>query len=139
MRLSLGFFFVLFITSLCGCATDSNMPLLFGQTHTLGITISSGATSQGGEFTLGYKDADIAVVPVTVKQENGSSTLVKSTVEGSQDAMSVLGQFQVSTATTSNDVGLGTFFATGIAAQQLATGFKHKLEDTATSKDVNQN
>ena len=114
---------------LTGCSTVENMPLIFGQSQTVGISISSSAADQGGEFTLGYKDRDIAIVPVTVKQSNGDSTLVKSTVSNSQDAMSVLGQFEINTGTHANNanVGLGKFFATGVAAQQLATGFKKKL------------
>lgn len=114
---------------LAGCSTVGNMPLMFGQSQTVGLSISGSTTDQGAEFTLGYKDRDIAIVPVTVKQGNGDSTLVKSTVASSQDAMSVLGQFEVNSGTnvSNANVGLGKFFATGVAAQQLATGFKKKL------------
>lgn len=125
----------LFVINLCAlglsaCSTQQNMPLMFGQTHTVGISIGASATDQGGEFVLGYKDKDIAFIPVTTVQSSGDSTLVKATVGSSQDAMSVIGQFDVNSDTNSANVGLGKFFATGIAAQQLATGFKKKLENT---------
>lgn len=138
MKLSFKLFLVLIVVLICGCTTTHNLPLIFGQSHTVGITISGSTTDQGGEFTLGYKDKDIAVVPVTIKQENGSSTLVKSTVGNSQDAMSVLGQFQVTSSTIRNNVGLGKFFATGLAAQKLADGFKKMLECNSTKSDGNQ-
>jgi hypothetical protein len=111
-----------------GCASNQNMALIFGQQHTVGISIGASTIDQGGEFVLGYKDKDFAIVPVTVKQADGSSTLVKSEVLGAIDAMSVLGQFEVSSGTQSNNVSLGKFFATGLAAQKLADGFKEKLK-----------
>ena len=41
------------------------------------------------------------------------------------DAMSVFGQFQVNTnAGVATNAGLGKFFATGLAAQDLAVGFR---------------
>ena len=117
------------IIMICGCAKYTNLPLMFGQSHTVGITISGSTTDQGGEFTLGYRDKDIAIVPVTIKQNSGDSTLVKSTVQNSQDAMSVIGQFELSSGTADGNVGLGKFFATGLAAQKLADGFKEKLKN----------
>jgi hypothetical protein len=117
------------------CSSSQNMPLIFGQQQTVGISIGASTTDQGGEFVLGYKDKNIAIVPVTVIQKDGSSTLVKSVVAGkdaktpSTDAMSVLGQFEVSSDTKSNNVSLGKFFATGLAAQKLADGFKEKIKE----------
>jgi hypothetical protein len=43
------------------------------------------------------------------------------------DALSVLGQFSVDTNSKTADVGLGKFFATGLAAQKLADGFSERL------------
>lgn len=131
------------VTALClaasawllqGCANNQNMPLLFGQSHTVGITIGGSTTEQGVDFTLGYKDKNFAVVPVTVKHANGDSTQIRSqATPGHEDALSVLGQFQVNSDTTAANVGLGKFFATGIAAKTLADGFKAKLGATAAS------
>lgn len=116
------------------CSTQGNTMLVFGQTQTLGISIGGSATDQGATFTLGYQDKNFAIVPATVRQPDGSSTQVLSTVGNpknkagqSQDALSVLGQFSVNTSTKSADVGLGKFFATGLAAQKLADGFSEKL------------
>ena len=116
------------VIGVSACSTNQTMPLIFGQSHTVGITIGASTTDQGGEFVLGYKDRNIALIPVTTPQSSGDSTLVKATVGASQDAMSVIGQFEVNSETKDADVGLGKFFATGIAAQQLATGFKNKLQ-----------
>lgn len=129
MKLSRLFVGGVIVFGLVGCSATKNMPLIFGQTHTVGITIGASAVDQGAEFVLGYKDRDVAVIPVTVEQASGDSTLVKATVNGSQDAMSVIGQFEVDSSSegATRSVGLGKFFATGIAAQQLATGFKKKL------------
>jgi len=120
---------------LAGCATSQNMPLIFGQSHTVGIAISGSATDQGADFTLGYRDRDFAVVPVTVKQNNGDSTQVKAIASADhQDALSVLGQFEVTSSTNSANVGLGKFFATGIAAKTLADGFAAKLGAASIEK-----
>lgn len=108
--------------------------LLFGQSHTVGITIGGSTTEQGVDFTLGYKDKNVAVVPVTVKQTNGNSTQIRSqATPGHEDALSVLGQFQVDSDTRAANVGLGKFFATGNAAKTLADGFKARLGATAAS------
>jgi hypothetical protein len=119
------------------CSTQGNTMLVFGQTQTLGISIGGSATDQGATFTLGYQDKNFAIVPATVRQPDGSSTQVLSTVGNpnskpgqSQDALSVLGQFSVNTSTKSADVGLGKFFATGLAAQKLADGFSEKLSSS---------
>ena len=124
---------------LSGCATTENMPLVFGQSQTVGITIGGSATDQGAEFTLGYKDKNFAVVPVTVKQKDGNSTQVRAQASaGFEDALSVLGQFEVTSSTNSNNVGLGKFFATGNAAKTLADGFSSKLSGKDIKQDSSQ-
>ncbi|EDM83546.1 hypothetical protein [Limnobacter sp. MED105] len=133
-----------FIVATCvilsGCATTENMPLVFGQTQTVGITISGSATDQGAEFTLGYKDKNFAIVPVTVKQKDGSSTQVRAQATAShEDALSVLGQFEVTSSTNNNNVGLGKFFATGNAAKTLADGFSAKLSGKDVKQETSQN
>jgi hypothetical protein len=118
------------------CSTQGNTMLVFGQTQTVGISIGGSATDQGISFTLGYQDRNFAIVPASVRQADGGATQVLSTVtsngtrgrksEGS-DALSVLGQFSVETNSKTADVGLGKFFATGLAAQKLADGFGERL------------
>jgi hypothetical protein len=113
---------------LAGCASTQNMPLLFGQTTSVGISIGGSSTDQAVDFTLGYKDRNFAVVPVTVKQANGDSTQIRSLADVNfEDALSVLGQFEVKSDTRTANVGLGKFFATGSAAKVLADGFAAKL------------
>jgi hypothetical protein len=132
MTLSVRMFMVLVAAGLMwGCATPDNLPLMFGQANTLGITINGSTASQGGEFTLGYRGADVAIVPVTSKQPNGATGSIASKNNGATDALSVLGQFQANSNTNiGGSVGLGTFFATGMAATELATGYMHQLAGT---------
>ncbi|MHC4183107.1 MAG: hypothetical protein ACYSR0_07145 [Planctomycetota bacterium] len=116
--------------SVAGCASKQNLPLVFGQSHTVGLSMSSNVSQQGGEITLGYKDWDFAIVPVTIGQgDDGTNTQIKAVAtEQHQDALSVLGQFNVETkGGVQSEVGLGKFFATGMAAKTLADGFKAKL------------
>ncbi len=116
-------------TLLYGCASPkANIPLVFGQSHTVGISIGGSAADQGVDFTLGYKDKDIAIVPVTIEQKDGGNTQIKAKAEvGHEDALSVFGQFELNSDTKQANVGLGKFFATGLAAKVLADGFKEKL------------
>ena len=122
--------------ALSACSTSP--VLVFGQSHSVGITMGGGASDAQAELTVGYKDRDIAVVPVAIVSKDGAvnkdTIAVRSTVGsagqgGSQDtdALSVLGQFQVNAKSQTPDVGLGKFFATGLAAQKLADGFACKL------------
>lgn len=133
-------FLITMFTILSGCAAYNNSPLIFGQAHIVGISISGSAPEQKGEFVLGYKDADIAIVPVSVRQQNGDSTQLKATAtKDHQDALSVLGQFSVNATSEvkTTSVGLGKFFATGMAAKKLADGFAAKLgasEDKSSEK-----
>ncbi len=117
------------VALLGGCASSgTSMPLVFGQSHTVGLSIGGSAADQGVDLTLGYKDKDIAIVPVTVAQKGGANTQIKSSAgAGHEDALSVLGQFELNSDAKQADVGLGKFFATGIAAKTLADGFKEKL------------
>jgi hypothetical protein len=124
--------------SAAGCAELPNPPLIFGQTHTVGITIAGSPAEQGGEFTLGYRDRDLAFVPVTVTQGDGVVSQLESHVFGEdrsasgqpdKDAFSVLGQFELVTEGQQAQVGLGKFFATGLAARRLADGFASALSN----------
>ncbi len=118
-----------------GCSTSGNTMLVFGQSQTVGITIGASATDQGADFTLGYRDKNFAIVPVTVRNADGSTTLVRSAFgTGFDDALSVLGQFELSTSSKTADVGLGKFFATGSAAKTLADGFRDKIRGFSDEK-----
>lgn len=123
---------VLTVLALGGCAQPAHPPLIFGQSHTVGVAITTEATDGGGALTIGYRDRDIAIVPVAVEQADGNRTQLDATVEDSardtagidKDAFSVLGQFELTAETgPAAKAGLGKFFATGIAARRLADGF----------------
>ncbi len=128
------------LLALCaGCATKGDH-LVFGQSHTVGITVTGPASGSGAEFTLGYKDRNVAIVPVTTTSADGTRMQLKAEGESDVDAFSVLGQFSVDSgqnftaasgasgaAPGSIQAGLGKFFATGMAARNLADGFAKQM------------
>src|SRR5262245_14890970 len=107
--------------ALSGCATAPS--LVFGQSHSVGITMGGGASDMGAELSIGYKDRDIAVVPVAIVKDDGTINqdgMVSSKVSSVRgdgydtDSLSVLGQFKVDADAGENTAGLGKFFATGL-------------------------
>lgn len=106
--------------------------VIFGQAHTVGISIGQSDAAPAPEFVLGYKDANIALLPAAVKDAAGNPTLVGGNTrvgtQGYNETFSVFGQFKANT-TGPSEVGLGKFFATGIAAQKLAAGFACAVSD----------
>ncbi|MGH7784580.1 MAG: hypothetical protein ACREO5_12155, partial [Candidatus Binatia bacterium] len=55
--------FALSLTT-AGCATTDVLPLVFVQTTTLGITANASGSQATPEVTLGYRDVDVAIVPI---------------------------------------------------------------------------
>lgn len=128
--------------ALAGCASSPGTTMLvFGQTTTIGIAVGGSVTDQGATFSLGYQDRNFAVVPATVQQADGGATQVRSIASGegqqtSEDALSVLGQFDVQSSADGAgrvDIGLGKFFATGLAAKVLADGFSARIAASAAA------
>ncbi|HEX8666143.1 MAG TPA: hypothetical protein VF744_19175 [Beijerinckiaceae bacterium] len=117
---------------LAACSPTTNAPLFFAQTHTFGVGIQGSAGEQGASLVLGYKDLDIAIVPVAVTDAAGQVTQLKGSATDATgtgtNALSVLGQFNAKATTgTAPTVNLGTFFATGLAADKLADGFSAQV------------
>lgn len=149
--------------SLAGCSSmPTNMPLIFGETVTVGISIGASTADQGADLTVGFKSKDIAIVPVTTKSDGSEALTATVTSTGpsekavigpdgkmeltkpektsqSVDAFSVLGQFSSTTDAGARQVGLGKFFATGNAAVQLAGGFKECLKNGSCSGNSESN
>jgi len=138
-KISMMGFAVLLVQVLTGCVTPKNMPLVFGQSHTVGISINGSATDQGAELTLGYKDRDIAIVPVTIQQADQNNIQLSATTTGDTDAFSVLGQFEVNSRAGQPEAGLGKFFATGIAARRLADGFASRMGEEQSGEEEEGN
>ena len=122
---------------LCACSTAPAPPLFFGEQVTVGINIGTVAGTQGVDFTLGYKDQDVAVVPVGAVSGGQGQAVTAHTRDGADtdtpadvDALSVFGQFEGQGAQpagggpTTRKVALGRFFATGLAASNLAEGYR---------------
>lgn len=114
---------------LSACASQDHAPLLFGQAHTLGISVGASPANQTPEMTLGFKDVNIAVIPTV--GGNLPDGLIQGTTSKDYDAYSTFGQFEASGKAT--EVQLGKFFATGIAARRLADGFGCKVSNGRAS------
>ena len=107
------------VLMLTGCA-KIHTPLIFGQATSVGIDLSTNPETQSAQLILGYKDANIALVPVVAGDNETVSIISKD--GNSLDAVSVFGQFGVGAQ------GVGKFFATGAAARRLAAGYEEKLK-----------
>src|SRR5947199_10872131 len=81
-----------------GCNTI-DAPLIFGKVNTLGITASATAPDQGGTVTLGYRSANISVVPVTARDAYGNPIVLKERRgDGNDGAFSTFAHFEASAA-----------------------------------------
>src|SRR4051812_18691053 len=66
---------------LAGCY-QSNPPLFFAQAHTLGVGVHTSTTQQSADLTLGYKDFDVAIVPVSATDGSGRVVPLTGTAGG---------------------------------------------------------
>ncbi|MFH1218084.1 MAG: hypothetical protein V1706_16445 [Pseudomonadota bacterium] len=111
--------------SFVGCG--STLPLVFTDKTTLGLEASGGGEG-APEITLGFKTTSVAVIPVAVRKKNQDGGVAEViplravSADNSKDAYSTFGNFTTNSGveTTTASVGLGRFFATGIAAQKIA-------------------
>lgn len=120
---------------LCACTSGPAPPLFFGEQVVMGLGIGTGAATQGMDFTLGYKDQDVAVVPVGAVSQGRGQAVTARTQDGAgttwdKDALSVFGQFEgqgahaAGSGSGTRKVALGRFFATGLAATNLAEAYR---------------
>lgn len=123
--------------ALSACAPNQSSPLIFGQGITVGISVgASPANAELPEIAIGLKQADIAIVPTVIPNDVSLDGTEKATrriagfgkgTDGTEDALSTFGSF--SNTTKINEVTLGVFFATGVAAQNLSSGFGCAMSD----------
>lgn len=114
---------------LAGCATgNGEVPLMFGSTNVIGVSIGGNVADTGGEFVVGYKGLDVAVIPVSAVQ-SGTEKFLGATGGKHVDSYSVIGQFSADAGKSGDgaNAGLGKFFATGMAARTIASGFAKKM------------
>ena len=115
-----------------GCsALPHNDVLIFGTETTVAVDVGSSATNGGTpEITIGYKREEAVWLPLLAngrdsKPRPPAGTMYRATGPDSkaQDAYSVFASFgaELEGGTGKAKVGLAQFFATGIAAQRLAT------------------
>ena len=119
-----------FITAfaLAGCAV-TNPPLMFGDTTTLGLRLGNDTSSAGGSVSFGYKAVSVAMVPVSILNQDGNVELLAGRdvagdgVSGKSDAMSVFASFTDSSTRAPKQgepaIAFGQVFSTGLAAQTL--------------------
>jgi hypothetical protein len=114
--------------SLTSCTTaDQPTPLVFARTQTVGVSIAGTVPDQGAHLTLGYSDRNLAIVPTTTNQGAEIRSTATENNQPFNDALSVLGQFAINAKASNVETSLGTFFSTGLAARNLAEGFRDKL------------
>jgi hypothetical protein len=118
--------------TLGGCAYQNNMPIVFGQSITAGVAIAAGLPEQGAELTVGLTDRSFAIIPVSTTDAKGDPHMLGSRRPNDDkdwDAFSVFGHFSSHAGSAAKTDGvevkatLGKFFATGLAARNLADGF----------------
>lgn len=145
--------------ALAGCSSTKSQ-LFFGEAVNFGVTINTGPSADGLDFNLGYKDRSIAIVPASVMSQGQSYTIDAQSQDPDgevKDALSVFGQFKSAGSPSPDTTGaagtppaadaaaaaakavrrsvtLGRFFATGIAATNLAEGYKRGWADEETRK-----
>lgn len=125
------------VVALASCKSRDNPPLLFVQADSYGASVSAGTGSQGVQANVGYKGFNFAAVPVTVKDAGGNPRPLHAVNTNENfDAYSVFGHFSSTAGTTGNagtqpEIGIGKFFATGLAARRLAEGFRYSIVEEA--------
>lgn len=111
-------------------------PLVFARTDSVGIGIGGTLAEQGLAFKLGFASRNLALVPVIAPSIDHKVASVRSEGGGSKDSLSVLGQFDVNSKTTSADFKLERYFATGVAARNLAAGLRASIAAGAASSSA---
>jgi hypothetical protein len=82
-------------------------------------------------LVLGYKDSDVAIVPVTAT-ENGQPIPICALKGAARDSFSVFGQFGGdANVSATAAVELKSFFSTGIAAGNLAEAYNRSGQGRA--------
>ncbi|CAN7713480.1 hypothetical protein LJR290_005979 [Variovorax sp. LjRoot290] len=99
-------------------------PLLFLRTDVVGIDIGGSLAQQGLQFSLGYNNRNLALIPVYAQGAGKKVVRITGRTEAddgepSLDVLSVMGQFKTNTQTTRLGFGLDRYFATGVAARNL--------------------
>ena len=120
-------------------------PLVYMRSDVVGFDIGGSAAEQGAQFTFGYSGRNLAMIPVASLGAGGKTASLsgqESPGSKSKDTYSVFGQFKSSTETARLGFGLERFFATGVAAQNLADGVQEliaKGESKSTQPSAGNN
>lgn len=102
-------------------------PLVYARTDVAGIELGGSSAEQGSQFTFGWSSRNLALIPVYAPSAGNQVTGLYGGLDDAarqKDAFSVLGQFSGETRIGTLGFGLKRFFATGIAAKNLASGLR---------------
>ncbi|AZV78445.1 hypothetical protein EBB79_11510 [Parasedimentitalea marina] len=129
------------LLGLGACGPTPGNPVVFGQAQTLGVSVGQGVGTPAPEFTLGYSDANIAILPTGLEVAPGTTQELGARAPNAgnapNDTYSVFGQFGARGGKTTSGNGsfaLEKFFATGAAAQNLSQGFACAASDGRASE-----
>lgn len=107
---------------LAACASSPSM-LIFADNVTFGLQLGTNTAAGGSSVTLGFKNRSVAIVPMSVLDQDGNAQKLSSLDGGNGDAMSVFAVFDASSSGQSSPLKAGQMFSTGVAAQQLTLGY----------------
>ena len=110
---------VILLVGLSACTDPANAPLFFSQTQTLGVGVGTGNAGGPADVTVGFKSQNVAVVPTIAGSESAPGR-IEANASGATDALSTFGSFE--SQASSDGVGIGQFFATGLSSQRIAQG-----------------
>lgn len=113
--------------------TPYQSPLVFVRTDSVGINIGGSIAEQGLRFAIGADFDNVALIPPATQGGHGKYTelFANDTERSSTDAYSVLGQFKGASTTKGLNLELKRYFATGLAARNLAEALSAEIVKAA--------
>ena len=136
------------LIAIAGCRSTGQYTTFIDQ-NKVGVSLTGSMAEQRADITVGYANSSLAVVPTTKPDggdirakrasdvdkalANTASTATNQTM--AEDSLSVFASFNTEAKiqeTQSPSVAFGRIFATGVAASEVAAGFKSKIGNEST-------
>jgi hypothetical protein len=126
--------------ALANCSPTNNPPLVFAQHQTFGARLHGSIAEESTSLTVGYKDRDMVIIPVS-GTERGRVVPICAMAGSKRDSLSVFGHFKgdAKITTKATTAELNSFFATGVAADQLAAGYNPTPQGRAVAAAIEPN
>jgi hypothetical protein len=113
--------------------------LIFGDDAHVGLHLGPESATGGGAINLGYKHRSIALVPVSVLNDDGIADAIRADDTEAKDALPVFAVFETSSPSgdakdtqSPRQLHVGQIFSTGAAAQAITTGYRCRAEGATT-------